>query len=82
MVILIKEICVLARSPLFVTYEGFTAPVKEVEDLKVLGFNERPLSVVTCANHAFLLAVESLSIGVWHRVHPAFFTDLKQNTPC
>ena len=64
MVILIKEICVLARSPLLDTYVGFTAPVKEMKDLTVSGLNERPLSAVTYANHSFLLAVESLSIGV------------------
>ena len=66
MVMLIKEICVLVRSPLLVTYGGFTAPVEEVKDLTLSGLNERPLSAVTCANHAFLLAVESLLIGVWH----------------
>ena len=66
MVMLIKEICVFARSPLVVTYGGFTPPVKEVKDLTVSGLNERPLSAVTYANHAFLLAVESLLIGVWH----------------
>ena len=57
MVMLIKEICVFARSPSVVTYRGFTDPVEEVKDLTVSGLNERPCVAVTCANHAFLLAV-------------------------
>ena len=75
MVMLLKEICVFARSPLVVTYGGFTPPVEEVKDLTVSGLNERFCVALTCANHNFLLASESLSIGVWHLLHP-FFPDL------